>query len=163
VDEGDRSVAGVGTRGTLTGTCVAVAVTAVVGAMPVEPDGRWYRQLRKPDWQPPPWVFGPVWTALYADLALSSAVALSVLPGHSSYARALAGNLALNAGWSWVFWRVRRPWWAAVEAAVLTVSSADLLARTVRVHPRAGAALVPYVAWCAFATMLSTAVARRNP
>lgn len=147
----------------LAGTSVAVAATAIIGATAVEPESRWFRRLRKPGWQPPPQAFGPVWTVLYADIAVTSAIALSRLPARSGYARALAGNLALNAAWSWVFWRARRPRWAAVEAALLTASAADLLARTARASPGAGVALAPYVAWSAFATALSAAIARRNP
>ena len=58
-------------------------------------------------------------------------------------------NLALNAGWNWLFWRVRKPWPATVEAAALTISSADPggPCRTARSHRGAGAALVPYAAW----------------
>ncbi|SFT02942.1 TspO/MBR family protein [Saccharopolyspora flava] len=148
--------------GTLAGTGAAVVATAVVGSLAVDAGGTWFRELRKPRWQPPPQVFGPVWSALYADIAVASAVALSRSPAPAGYVPALAGNLVLNAGWTWVFWGARRPSWAAVEAAVLTASSADLLARTRRADPRAGAALAPYVAWCAFATALSTAIARRN-
>ena len=147
----------------LVGSGVAVAATAVFGASAVDADGAWFRELRKPRWQPPPQVFGPVWSALYADIAVSSAVALSKLPRRSGFAPALIANLLLNAGWTWVFWGARRPSWAAVEAAALTASSADLLTRAARADVRAGAALAPYVAWCAFATALSTAIARRNP
>lgn len=147
----------------LVGSGVAVLAAAVVGASAVDADGVWFRELRKPPWQPPSPVFGPVWTALYADIAVSSAVALSKLPRRSGFVPALTANLLLNAGWTWVFWGARRPSWAAVEAAALTASSIDLLARTARADARAGAALAPYVAWCAFATALSTAIARRNP
>lgn len=146
----------------MVGTGVAVAATAVVGAAGVDSESTWFRRLRTPSWQPPPWVFGPVWTALYTDIAFCSAVALSRLPECSGYVSTLARNLALNAGWTWVFWRAQRPGWAAVEAAVLTASAVDLLMRTARIDRRAGAALAPYVAWCAFATALSTAIARRN-
>ncbi|RRO15084.1 tryptophan-rich sensory protein [Saccharopolyspora rhizosphaerae] len=146
----------------LVGTGIAVAATAVVGAAGVDSESTWFRRLRKPSWQPPPQVFGPVWSTLYTDIALSSAAALSRLPERSGYVPALARNLVLNAGWTWVFWRAQRPGWAAVEAAALTASSVDLLARTARADRRAGAALAPYVAWCAFATALSTAIARRN-
>ncbi|MEB3369612.1 TspO/MBR family protein [Saccharopolyspora mangrovi] len=147
----------------LGGTGAAVVATAVVGAAAVEADGSWFRGLRKPRWQPPPAVFGPVWTALYADIAVASAAALSRVPRGSRYVPALAANLVLNAGWTWVFWGARRPWSAAAEAGALTASSVDLLARTARVDSRAGAALAPYVAWCAFATALSAEIARRNP
>lgn len=69
----------------------------------------------------------------------------------------------LNTAWTPLFFRLRRPWWAAAEAAALTVSSADLARRARPVSPPAAAALVPYAAWCGFATVLSTAIARRNP
>lgn len=154
-------------------TTAATAATAAVGGLATDPDDAWYRRLRKPDWQPPAIAFPVVWTALYADLAVSSAVALDSGDGtgapdgkereeRAAYRRALATNLVLNASWSWLFWRARRPWLAAAECAVLTASSVDLVRRTYRLDRRAGVALAPYAAWCGFATALSTAVARLN-
>jgi tryptophan-rich sensory protein len=159
---------------TLGWTAAATAATAAAGGVATDPDGSWYRQLRKPDWQPPAIAFPIVWTALYADIALSSAAALdnATAAGTAdkqgtdaeirSYQRALAANLVLNTTWSWLFWRSRRPWLAAAECAVLAVSSADLVRRTYRLNQRAGVSLAPYAAWCGFATVLSTAVARLN-
>ena len=153
-------------RGTLVRTAAAAAATAVAGAVATDPSSSWYRRLDKPRWQPPGAVFGPVWTALYADIAVTSAVALDGARDErerTALQRALAVNLVLNGAWSWLFWRGRRPWLAAGEAAVLAVSSGDLVRRIARVRPAAGAALAPYAAWCAFATALSTEIARRNP
>ena len=156
-------------------TAAATAATAAAGGLATDPDSTWYRRLRKPDWQPPAIAFPVVWTALYADLAVSSAVALDsddagASPGGGSrrqelaaYRGALAANLVLNATWSWLFWRARRPWLAAAECAVLTASSVDLVRRTHRLHRGAGVALAPYALWCGFATVLSTAIARLNP
>ncbi|HSL37373.1 MAG TPA: TspO/MBR family protein, partial [Arthrobacter sp.] len=79
------------------------------------------------------------------------------------YRGALAANLVLNAAWSWLFWRARRPWLAAAECAVLTASSVDLVRRTHRLNRGAGVSLAPYALWCGFATVLSTAIARLNP
>jgi len=158
---------------TVAWTAAATAATAAAGGVATDPDGGWYRSLRKPDWQPPAIAFPVVWTALYADLAVSSAVALDSGAGTgagsttrqqelAAYRSALAANLVLNASWSWLFWRARQPWLAAAECAVLTASSADLVRRTYRLNRSAGVALAPYAAWCAFATALSTAVARLN-
>ena len=156
-------------------TAAATAATAAAGGLATDPDGAWYRRLRKPDWQPPAIAFPVVWTALYADLAVSSAVALDSSDGAddagsttrqqelTAYRSALVANLVLNASWSWLFWRARRPWLAAAECAVLTASSVDLVRRTYKLDRRAGVALAPYAAWCGFATALSTAVARLNP
>jgi len=62
----------------------------------------------------------------------------------------------------WVFFRAHRLRGAAAVAALVTVSSADLARRAHSVAPRAGAALLPYAGWCAFATVLSASIARRN-
>jgi tryptophan-rich sensory protein len=154
---------------TLAKTALATAATAVAGSIATEPDGGWYRRLRKPPFQPPAAVFPVVWTALYADIALAGAKALDGLADRDlpaerrRYRRALAANLVLNGAWSWLFWRARRPWLAAAECAVLAASSADLVRRTGQAAPAAGAALVPYALWCSFATVLTTAIARRNP
>jgi tryptophan-rich sensory protein len=174
---------------TLAWTAAATAATAAAGGAATDPNSSWYRQLRKPDWQPPALAFPVVWTALYADLAVSSAAALDSSNGEDSgnrktsgtgagsqkpggtarkqeiraYRGALATNFVLNAAWSWLFWRSRRPWLAAAEAAVLAASSTDLVRRTYRLNQRAGVSLAPYAAWCGFATILSTAIARLNP
>ena len=65
--------------------------------------------------------------------------------------------------WLRLFWRSRKPWIAAAECALLAASSADLVRRTGRVSRASGAALAPYALWCAFATVLTAAIARRNP
>jgi len=153
----------------LAGCVAGVTASAVAGALVTDPDSRYYLTLDKPDWQPPPPVYGIVWTPLYADLALSAGHAIAQLDqqGRTTERRsligALAANLVLNTTWSWLFFRVHRPWLAAVECAVLTVSSADLVRRVGAADKRAGWALSPYPAWCGFATALTVAVARRNP
>jgi tryptophan-rich sensory protein len=153
----------------LSGCLAGVTASAVAGALATDPDGTYYRTLVKPSWQPPPPVYGIVWTPLYADIALSAGHAISTLSqqGRDAERRTLIGalavNLALNTGWSWLFFRGHRPWLAAAECAVLTVSSADLTRRVGAVDRRAGLALAPYPAWCAFAAVLTIAIARRNP
>lgn len=147
----------------------AVATCAVVGSLATKPDSNWYRGLALPDWQPPTIAFPVVWTALYADLAVSTAATLTSLDRdgspekRSAYVRAVGGNLVLNAAWSWLFWRSKRPTLATLECAALTLSSVDLARRSAKREPLAGAALVPYAAWCGFATVLTGAIARRNP
>lgn len=147
----------------------AVAACAVVGALATKPESNWYKGLDLPDWQPPTIAFPVVWTALYADLAVSTAATLTSLDRddspekRSAYLRAVGGNLVLNAAWSWLFWRSKRPALATLECAALTLSSVDLARRSAKREPLAGAALLPYAAWCGFATVLSGAIALRNP
>lgn len=153
---------------TLAATGAAVTAAAGLGGLATDPDSAWYRTLKMPPWQPPPATFGLVWTPLYATIAGAGAKALDTLADDGkhderrAYATALGVNLALNAGWSWLFFRAHRPWLAAGGAAVLAASSADLARRTARVDRRAGWAMSAYPLWCTFATVLSADIARRN-
>jgi translocator protein len=147
---------------TLTATALAVGATAGIGSVASQPRiTRWYSQLKKPGYVPPNGVFPVAWTTLYGDIALTSATAIDRLraAGRHDEARyytvALAANLILNAGWSWLFFKYRKLGAAAVGAAVLTTSSADLARRTAAADPRAGVALLPYPLWCCFATVMS--------
>lgn len=156
-------------RDALTVTAATMA-SAAVGAAATQPDSRWYRSLDLPSWQPPKLAFPLVWTPLYADIAATSVATLVRLEEEgrfdeaARYRRALWTNLVLNTGWSVVFWRVRRPALAALEAGVLAASSADLARRASGAGGGGGTrwALVPYAAWTGFAAVLSTAIARRN-
>ena len=154
---------------TLLMTGVAVASTALTGGLATDPNSAYYRGLKQPSWQPAPPVYGLVWTPLYADLAVTTAQAADALEqqGRSgqraALIRALSANLVLNASWNWLFFKANRPWIAAAECAALTASSADLVRRVASADRRAGWALTPYPLWCAFATALTVAIARRNP
>jgi translocator protein len=147
---------------TLAATTLAVGATAGIGSVASQPRiTRWYSRLKKPRYVPPNEVFPIAWTTLYADIAVTSATAIDRLraTGRDDEARkytiALAANLILNAGWSWLFFRYQKLGASAIGAAVLAASSADLARRTAEADPRAGAALVPYPLWCSFATLMS--------
>ena len=155
---------------TLAGTAAAVSVTAAVGGLASSTGARsdWYERLSKPAFQPPPAAFPVAWTALYADIAGVSAVVIDELEDAgehrraAAYRRALAANLALNASWTWVFFRAHRLAPAVLVAGALTVSSADLARRAGAAGRGRALALAPYVGWCAFATVLSESIRRRN-
>ncbi|MGA8209209.1 MAG: TspO/MBR family protein [Nocardioidaceae bacterium] len=145
-------------------TSAAVTATAVTGGLGTDVRSAWYEALDKPSWQPPGWVFGPAWTTLYALVALGSARALaSAEPDERrGYATALAANLALNSGWSWVFFTAQRPRWALAEVLALEASTLDLVRRTSRLDRRGAALLAPYAGWVGFAAALTASIARRN-
>jgi translocator protein len=142
----------------------AVCATAVLGGIGTATGSRWYRALDKPAWQPPGAVFGPVWTVLYALVALAAGRVLGRTNsvGRRAYVRAFTSNLVLNTAWTWIFFRARRPAPAAVEAVLLAASTADLARRSWVQDRLAGVALVPYVLWTAFAAALTMTIARRN-
>ena len=128
----------------------------------------WYTKIRKPGYVPPNAVFPIAWTTLYADIAATSAAAINRFRADGedgkarAYTAALGVNLALNAGWSWVFFRYHRLAPAAITAAALAASSADLARRAADADPKLGAALAPYPLWCGFATVMSTDIWRLN-
>ncbi|WP_077099221.1 TspO/MBR family protein [Mycobacterium terramassiliense] len=147
---------------TLIPTAAAVVLSAVAGGLASRPAASpWYRSLRKPPYQPPPQAFPIVWPVLYADIAIVSSNVLDELerrgrkPERRGYVTALAVNLVLNAGWSWLFFNRRLLGTSAIAAAVLAGSSADLARRAVAVQGMRAAPLALYPLWCAFATLLS--------
>jgi len=156
-------------RRNLLGTTTVVAGAAVAGRLAsADVRSAWYETLDKPPFQPPAKVFPIAWTTLYADIAVVSGLVLAALDrrGGSREARsfraALAANLAVNAAWSWVFFRGHRLLPSTAVAGLLALSSADLARRSGQASPYAAAALAPYPAWCSFATVLAAAIWRRN-
>ncbi len=150
-------------------TGAMTAACAVSGSLATDPKSGWYKALNKPSWQPPGWLFPIVWTALYTDVAVTSAAVIRSLDaaGQPQAARdfraALAVNLVLNQGWSWVFFKAHKLRPATVVAALLAASSIDLSRRARATGNGKALALAPYAAWCSFATILTAEIARRNP
>lgn len=153
---------------TLVATIGGVFATATLGGLASRPaESAWYERLKKPSFQPPRQVFPIVWPILYADIAAVSASTLDRLSEQGrdqarTYTALLAANLALNAGWTWLFFTRRQLGASAFAAAVLTASSADLTRRAIATRGPVGAALGLYPAWCAFATLLSTRIWQLN-
>jgi translocator protein len=151
---------------TLAATAFAVSAAAGVGSVASRASvDSWYSRLRKPAYVPPNVVFPVAWTSLYTDIAATSAAAIDRLRAAGrpetdraarNYVVALGINLILNAGWSWLFFKYHKLGASTVGAAVLAASSADLARRAALADPRAGAALLPYPLWSAFATLMST-------
>ena len=118
--------------------------------------GLWYAGLEKPSWNPPSWVFGPVWAALYAMIAMAGWLVWRHTGTLRTPAMAVyAVQLALNGAWSWLFFGLHRPGLAFAEILVLTVAIAVNVAVFWRLRPLAGALLVPYLAWVTFAAALN--------
>jgi len=141
----------------------AFLVAAIGGAL--TDIGPWFRALNKPSWQPPDWVFGPVWTTLYALIAASAALGWNDAPG-SAERRTLIWlfvvNGVLNVGWSLLFFHLQRPAWALAEIVILWLSIALLIAFLWRFSRRAAWLLVPYLAWVSFAGTLNFAIVQLN-
>lgn len=132
-------------------SCVALA--ALFGAS-FEP-GAWYAELRKPPGNPPDWIFPPVWSALYLAIAVAGWLVWRARPATPLPLALWGAQLLGNALWSWIFFGLHRPGTALVEIALLLALVVATTAAFFRVRALAGALLVPYAAWVAFATYLN--------
>ncbi len=126
--------------------------------------GAWYRSLRKPAWTPPNWLFAPAWTVLYILIAISGWLVWrkTGLDGAPAAIAAYGFQLAFNAGWSAVFFGMRRPDLALFEIAALWLSIALTIGLFIPIDTLAALLLAPYLAWVTFAATLNFSVWRLN-
>jgi len=143
----------------LVGWLVLCFGAAAVGAR-FKP-GAWYAGLRKPAWTPPSRLFAPVWTLLYALMAVAAWMVWREA-GLSREAGLFVLQLALNAAWTWLFFGLKRPAVALAEMVVLWLAITATLVAFWNVRPLAGWLMVPYLLWVTFATGLTAAVWRLN-
>jgi tryptophan-rich sensory protein len=152
---------------TLLGFGALTAGAAALGSFATQRsvNSAWYNvELRKPPFQPPREVFGPVWTALYAMMTGSAARVYDAPPSRER-TRALTlwgAQLALNAGWSAIFFGARRPRLALVELGALLAAIGAYTRQARKVDPRAAHLMLPYLGWTAFAMLLNEEIVRRN-
>ncbi len=124
--------------------------------------GDWYAGLNKPTWNPPGWVFGPVWTLLYLLMA-TAAWRVWRRTGLRSRPLALYGlQLAFNAAWTPVFFGARAIGPALILLLLLLAALLATVAAFRRVDRAAACLLAPYLAWSGFATCLNFTLWRLN-
>jgi benzodiazapine receptor len=122
----------------------------------------WYPSLRKPSWNPPNWVFAPVWTTLYLMMAVAAWRVWCRQNGDSWPMTVFALQLGLNFGWSYLFFGWHRPWLALAEIVALWAAIVATMMAFHPVDPVATALLWPYLLWVTFAAALNYAIARLN-
>lgn len=142
---------------------VVVAI-AVLGGLATDVQNSWYQELRKPEWQPPGSLFGPVWTTLYLLLIVSAALAWHSTSGQhrTSIMILYALNGVLNLAWSFIFFRSRSPLVAGMDIVGVLLSIIWLIVRVWPISPLAAGLLIPYLLWVAFATVLNWTIVRMN-
>jgi translocator protein len=124
----------------------------------------WFVTLRKPSWNPPNWIFGPVWSALYLCMALAAWLVWRQR-GWAGARRALtlfAVQLVLNGAWTGLFFGLCLPWLAFAEITLLWCAILATTLSFARTSPLAGWLFVPYLAWVTFAAVLNFTLARMN-
>jgi len=147
----------------LLGWLLAAFVAGAVGAIASVDAASFYAQLSKPSWAPPGWVFGPVWSALYALMGVATWLVWRS-PGPKRLALGLFGaQLTVNALWSWLFFAWHWGALAAVDVLALVALIVATIAAFWRTSRLAALLLVPYLLWVSFASVLTWAVWRSNP
>src|SRR5262245_33769174 len=138
--------------------CAAVpAISTAVSAPAVE---GWYADVPKPSWTPPEWVFGPVWIALYAMMAVAASL-VWLARDREDVCCALTAfgvQLALNLVWSICFFGLKNPLLGFLDVCLLWVTVAVTTAEFFLVSRVAGWLMVPYWAWVTFAAALNAAI-----
>ena len=138
---------------------------AFLGAIASANAPEFYAQLARPDWAPPAWLFGPVWTLLYLLMGIAAWLvwreqgAAQRIPALTLFVT----QLGANALWSWLFFAWRNGAFAFAEVLLLLVLIVATVAAFWRIRRLAAVLLFPYLAWVSFAAALTWAVWRRNP
>lgn len=124
----------------------------------------WYNELNKPEWTPPHWVFGPVWTSLYAMMAVAAWLVWhrgSLLPTSPPLLLFFL-QLVLNALWSALFFAHQQPGLAFFEIVLLWFAILATIIFFWRIERLAGLLLIPYLAWVAFTAALNFTIWQMN-
>ena len=149
----------------LVGGVVLSLAAGAVGAVASVRAADFYMRLQRPNWAPPPWLFGPVWTVLYVLMG----VAAWLVWRERGWARARSAlshfdvQLACNAAWTWLFFAWRRGELALADIVLLAALVVATMVAFARVRTLAAVLLVPYLLWVLFATALTASIWQRNP
>lgn len=145
----------------LLGFGAAVTAAAAVGGLAARDAGQRYGELERPPWSPPAWLFGPVWTLLYALIALAGWLVWRRV-GWGPALWAWSVQLALNALWTPLFFAAGRYGLAFAELVLMWLAIGATVDRFRRVSGPAAGLLLPYWAWVTFAGALNLAIWRLN-
>jgi benzodiazapine receptor len=129
--------------------------------------GTWYSKLKKPSFNPPNWLFGPVWTVLYLLMAISAWLITKhgwMSPGDVKFALFLfCLQLIVNGAWSFIFFEARLIKYALADIILLAALVLLMIFVFYLISPLAGLLLVPYFAWVVFAAVLNYYIWKLNP
>jgi translocator protein len=152
----------------ITRLIVSVAICQCAGFIgsffTVSSIGNWYQTLVKPTFNPPGWLFGPVWIILYFMMGVSLYLIWVQwpLPGIKTVITVFGIQLLLNALWSILFFGLKLPSLAFIEIILLFIAIAVTLFLFLRISKPAALLLIPYLCWVGFASILNYSIWRLN-
>lgn len=144
---------------------IPLAVGATSGFFTVTGVTSWYQTINKPSWNPPSWLFGPVWTTLYIIMGIALYIVWKSPVNDKLKKTAItlfAIQLVLNFFWSFIFFDQHQPGWALVEIIMMWVFILLTIFSFARVSKTAAWLLVPYISWVSFATILNYTIWKLN-
>lgn len=149
----------------LAGWLAVTFATAGVGAIASGSAASFYGALSQPSWAPPAWLFGPVWSVLYALMGVSAWLVWRKhgFRGAATALTLFAAQLFANALWTWIFFVWHQGALSLAEIVVLWFLVVGTISTFWRLHRLAALLLMPYLAWVSFATALTAALWRLNP
>jgi benzodiazapine receptor len=156
-----------GKYGGLLGSIVVCQAVGGLGGIWTAKDVReWYPTLEKPSFNPPNWLFGPVWSLLYALMGASAWLTWRHADERAVKHAALqlfSIQFALNSLWSFIFFRLHSPRWAFFEIVMLWGAIGMTLVAIWKINRLAGMLFLPYLLWTSFAVLLNFRIWRLNP
>jgi translocator protein len=141
------------------------AVAASGAYFTVTGSGSWYQQINRPEWNPPGWIFGPVWTVLYIMMGFAFYLVWKSDAAKGLKQKAMGfwiAQLIANFFWSFIFFGQQQPGWAFAEILLLWVLILLTIFAFARINKLAAWLLVPYISWVSFAAMLNFAIWQLN-
>ncbi|MDA1061105.1 MAG: tryptophan-rich sensory protein [bacterium] len=123
----------------------------------------WYSTLNKPSFNPPSWIFGPVWILLYLLMGVALYLILVDRKKDRSVALWLFGiQLVLNSVWSIIFFGLHNPFYALIELVILWIAIVLTVWKFWKINVKAGSLLLPYIVWVTFAMLLNYSIWQLN-
>lgn len=143
---------------------IPLAVGAISGYFTTAGVNGWYAAAAKPAFNPPNWIFGPVWTTLYALMGIALYLVWKTDAPTRQTAVILFGvQLALNFAWSFIFFSLKQPGWAFAELLLMWVMILLTIFAFGKISSLAAWLLVPYISWVSFAGVLNYFIWKLNP
>ena len=141
-------------------TCLLVGYLS--GMVTRESITTWYPSLIKPSFNPPNWVFAPVWTILYIMMGVAGGMVWNILEQDSENVKKAFTffiiQLALNAAWSVIFFYFHNPFLALIEIILFWLIIFETYIQFKKIDKTAGLLFIPYIAWVSFATILNASI-----
>lgn len=145
----------------LTATCLAVGYFSSLVTRPAVES--WYPLIKKPVFNPPNWIFAPVWTILYVMMGIAGGLVWHEIdtPRKEEVKKGMlffAIQLALNALWSYLFFGLKNPLLALFEIMLLWLMIYETYAKFAKINRFAGYLFIPYLSWVGFAMVLNASI-----